>query len=67
MFRPTRFRFMRIFLLAVLLVLPGIAQQKPANAKAEPVGPQVADKTPDSAARLPVKRVVLYKDRKSVV
>ncbi|MGB6632947.1 MAG: hypothetical protein WBD25_10445 [Terriglobales bacterium] len=53
---------MRIFPLAILLVLPGIAQQKSANTKAEPVGLQVAEKTPDSAARLPVKRVVLYKN-----
>jgi hypothetical protein len=53
---------MRIFPLAILLVLPDIAQQKSANTKAEPVGLQVAEKTPDSAARLPVKRVVLYKN-----
>ncbi|MBZ5665728.1 MAG: carboxypeptidase regulatory-like domain-containing protein [Acidobacteriia bacterium] len=56
MFRPTR-----VFLLVVLLVLPCFAQKKPA-AKTAPVVAQGVEKTPDSAARLPVKRVVLYKN-----
>ncbi len=57
MFRPTR-----ILPFVILLVLPCIAQKKPANAKTAPVVLQGAEKTPDSAARLPVKRVVLYKN-----
>lgn len=57
MLRPTR-----VLALVVLLVLPSVAQKKPANAKPVPVVLRGAEKTPDAAARLPVKRVVLYKN-----
>ena len=56
------FRGIRVFLFVVLLVLPSFAQKKPANAKAVPVVLKGAEKTPDSAARLPVRRVTLYKN-----
>jgi hypothetical protein len=49
-----------------LLVLPwfaqSVAQKKAANAKTAPVVVQSTEKAPESAARLPVKRVVLYKN-----
>ena len=58
MFRRTRgFSF-----LVWLLVLPCAAQKKPADAKAAPLASSTPDKAADSAARLPVKRVVLYKN-----
>jgi hypothetical protein len=62
MFRVTHFRLTRTFLLLALFLLPGVAQNKPASVKAVPVVADSEEKTPDSAARLPVKRVVLYKN-----
>ncbi len=56
----------RVFPLVVLLVFPCFAQsvapRKPTNVKPVPVVLEGPEKTTDSAARLPVKRVVLYKN-----
>jgi hypothetical protein len=60
MFRVTHFRLTRTFPLLALFLLPGVAQNKPASVKA--VVAESEEKMPDSAARLPVKRVVLYKN-----
>ena len=57
------FRRTRVASLLVLLVLPSIAQKKAANAKAVPAVVQVEEKSPDSATRLPVKRVDDNKNR----
>ena len=57
MFRPTR-----VLPFVVLLVFPCAAQKTSPNAKAAPVVVQSTEKAPESAARLPVKRVVLYKN-----
>ncbi len=56
------FRLARIFPLLVLLLVPCVAQQKPPNAKTAPIASQSEEKTPEQATRLPVKRVVLYKN-----
>ena len=53
--------FYRVLPLAVLLALPCLAQKKPL-AKTAPVVAEGAEKTSSAAARLPVKRVVLYKN-----
>ena len=57
MFRPTR-----VLPFVVLLVFPCAAQKTSPNAKVAPVVVQSTEKAPESAARLPVKRVVLYKN-----
>jgi hypothetical protein len=49
----------RSLLFLFLLAFPSFAQQKPVVGKPVPVVPE---KDADSAARLPVKRVVLYKN-----
>jgi hypothetical protein len=60
------FRLTRVLLLVLLFVLPCLpqsaAQKKPTISKTVPAVLQGAEKTADSAARLPVKRVVLYKN-----
>jgi hypothetical protein len=48
----------KLFLAVLLCVIPIAAQTKPAAVKAPSVAPEVKE----SAARLPVKRVVLYKN-----
>jgi len=55
------FRLVKIVLFLLLLAFPSFAQKKPTTAKAEPAL-IVSEKSSDSAARLPVKRVVLYKN-----
>src|SRR6267142_1542248 len=56
------FRGTTVFLFLLMLsVLPVAAQKKAAAAKVAPA-PATAEKTGDSAARLPVTRVVLYKN-----
>src|SRR5712691_10995452 len=56
------FRRTRVLPLLLLFALPSVAQKKPRDAKSVSVVQSGADKTTDSAARLPVKRVVLYKN-----
>ena len=61
MFQPL-FQALRVLgFLLLLSVLPVAAQTKAVAVKGAPVQPGV-DKSADSAARLPVKRVVLYKN-----
>jgi hypothetical protein len=55
-------RLPRVFSFVCLVILSCSAQKKPANAKPIPAASQEAEKTPDSSTRLPVKRVVLYKN-----
>ena len=62
MFRLTRFRLTQTFPLLALFFLPCAAQNKPASVKAVPVVAKNDEKTPDSTVRLPVRRVVLYKN-----
>ena len=55
--------FRRIGVLSLLLfVLPLLAQTKSANTKSAPASVSVAERAGESAARLPVRRVVLYKN-----
>jgi Carboxypeptidase regulatory-like domain len=56
------FRRTLVLLLLLLFVLHGVAQKKPASARSVPATPPAVEKTTDSAARLPVRRVVLYKN-----
>jgi len=57
------FRRSRVLpVLLLLFLLPGLAQRKPRDTKSVSVVQPGADRTADSAARLPVKRVVLYKN-----
>jgi hypothetical protein len=56
------FRNVGVLSLLLLLVPAGMAQKKPANAKIAPGAGPSTEKAPESAARLPVKRVVLYKN-----
>ena len=60
------FQLTRVIPLVVLLVLPcfpqSAAQKKPVSAKPVPAVTGSAEKAAESAARLPVKRVVLYKN-----
>jgi hypothetical protein len=56
----SRSRGLSLFLLFV--ALPSLAQKKPGDAKSTTAAPSNGDKAGDSAARLPVKRVVLYKN-----
>ena len=56
------FRRTRVLPLLLLFVLPSVAQKKPRDAKSVSTAQPVAEKAADSAARLPVKRVVLYKN-----
>jgi len=56
----SRSRGLSLFLLFV--ALPSLAQKKPGAAKSTTAAPSNGDKAGDSAARLPVKRVVLYKN-----
>jgi hypothetical protein len=56
------FRRTRVLPLLLIFALPSVAQKKPRGAKSVSVVQSGADKTTDSAARLPVKRVVLYKN-----
>ena len=57
-------RLARVSLLVIFLVIPCFCQKKPAKANAGAAGlPSVSsEKSSDAAARLPVKRVVLYKN-----
>jgi hypothetical protein len=56
------FRLERLFTLALLFVLPCFAQLKSDGAKAVAGQSREAERASDAAARLPVKRVVLYKN-----
>jgi hypothetical protein len=58
MFRRTRV----LPLLLLIFVFPSVAQKKPRDNKSVSAVQPDAEKTSDSAARLPVKRVVLYKN-----
>jgi hypothetical protein len=55
-------RSLGVLSLLLLLVTVGIAQKKPANTQVAPAAGPGTDRAPESAARLPVKRVVLYKN-----
>jgi hypothetical protein len=56
------FRLERLFVLALLFVLPCFSQTKSDNGKASAGQSREADRASDAAARLPIKRVVLYKN-----
>jgi hypothetical protein len=56
------FRRHRVSSLFVLVTLSAFAQTKPAQPKAVPVAISNPEKVGESAARLPVRRVVLYKN-----